>query len=143
VSDHHVRSPLLNAARACQPCHPSGETEMKARAEAIQDRTRALMLRAEAAAVGLIASIEDAARHGAGDADLQQARDLHRKAQWRLDYVAAENSMGFHADQEAGRILGEAIDYARQGEASVLRRGAPAPQIAVAAPAPTAGASAR
>ena len=31
-------------------------------------------------------------------------------AQWRLDFVAAENSMGFHAPQEMARILGEAID---------------------------------
>ena len=41
---------------------------------------------------------------------------MHRKAQWRLDFVAAENSMGFHAPQETARLLGEAIDYARQGE---------------------------
>ena len=29
--------------------------------------------------------------------------------------------MGFHAPQEAARILGEAIDYARQGEIEALR----------------------
>jgi nitrite reductase (cytochrome c-552) len=39
-----------------------------------------------------------------------------RHAQWRLDFVAAENSMGFHAPQELARILAEAIDYARQGQ---------------------------
>jgi formate-dependent nitrite reductase cytochrome c552 subunit len=49
-------------------------------------------------------------------ADLKEALDLHRKAQWRLDFVSAENSMGFHAPQEAARILAEAIDYARQGQ---------------------------
>ena len=37
------------------------------------------------------------------------------------DFVAAENSMGFHAPQEAARILGEAIDYARQGQISALK----------------------
>ena len=42
--------------------------------------------------------------------------ELQRKAQWRLDFVNAENSMGFHAPQEAARILGEAIDQARQGQ---------------------------
>ena len=30
---------------------------------------------------------------------------LQRKAQWRIDFVAAENSMGFHAPAEAARIL--------------------------------------
>lgn len=41
ISDHHVRSPLLNISRACQICHRYPETEILARAEAIQDRTEA------------------------------------------------------------------------------------------------------
>jgi len=47
--------------------------------------------------------------------------DLHRKAQWRLDFVAAENSMGFHAPQEMARVLGESIDLARQGQLEAER----------------------
>jgi nitrite reductase (cytochrome c-552) len=129
VSDHHVRSPLLNAARSCQPCHNVDAAEMRARAEAIQDRTRALMLRAEEATIDLIAAIESARAGGASEGDLAAARERHRKAQWRLDYIAAENSMGFHADQESARILGEAIDEARQGFAAALLRGAPRPAI--------------
>ena len=39
----------------------------------------------------------------------------------RLDFVAAENSMGFHAPQEAARILAEAIDLARQGQIKLLK----------------------
>jgi nitrite reductase (cytochrome c-552) len=50
---------------------------------------------------------------------------LHRKAQWRLDFVAAENSMGFHAPQEMARILGETIDYARQGQLAAERAARP------------------
>ena len=53
------------------------------------------------------------------DARLEQFRALvkiKRKAQWRIDFVAAENAMGFHAPQEASRILGEAIYDARQGQ---------------------------
>jgi nitrite reductase (cytochrome c-552) len=40
-------------------------------------------------------------------------------AQFRLDFVQAENSAGFHAPQEAAGILGEAIDFARQGQLAV------------------------
>jgi hypothetical protein len=50
------------------------------------------------------------------EAGLDAVRALQRKAQWRLDFVAAENSMGFHAPQETARVLAEAIDYARQGQ---------------------------
>jgi nitrite reductase (cytochrome c-552) len=42
--------------------------------------------------------------------------ELQRQAQWRLDFVAAENSMGFHAPQELARILGESIDMSRQAQ---------------------------
>jgi len=126
VSNHHVRSPLLNVASACQTCHRIPEQEIKARALLVQDRNVALLNRGEAAVIGLLDAIVAAQKAGATDAQLQTARDLHRKAQWRLDFVSAENSMGFHAPQEAARILAEAIDYARQGELAVARDTRPA-----------------
>jgi hypothetical protein len=57
---------------------------------------------------------------GATPEQLTAALDFQQKAQWRLDFIAAENSMGFHAPQEAARILGEAADYARQGQIAAL-----------------------
>jgi nitrite reductase (cytochrome c-552) len=116
VSDHWVRSPLLNINRACQSCHRFSEQELQARVDAIQDRNHGLMQRGGTAIVATIEAIVAAQVRGASDEQLARARALQRKAQWRLDFVAAENSMGFHAPQEAARILGEAIDYARQGE---------------------------
>jgi formate-dependent nitrite reductase cytochrome c552 subunit len=38
ITDHHVQSPLLNINRACQTCHRWPEEELKARAEANQQR---------------------------------------------------------------------------------------------------------
>lgn len=128
VSNHHVRSPLLNVAAACQSCHRIPEQEIKARALVIQDRTQSLLKRGEKALVGLIDAIVAAQQAGAPAAALQTARDLQRQSQWRLDFVKAENSMGFHAPQEAARILAEAIDYARQGEIA-LGRPAAAPAV--------------
>lgn len=116
ISDHHVRSPLLNVHRACLVCHAFPEGEMRARAELIQDRNRNLMRRAEEATLSLVRALERESAAGVPPDQLEAARKLHRKAQWRLDYVSAENSMGFHAPQEAARILAEATDYARQGE---------------------------
>jgi nitrite reductase (cytochrome c-552) len=116
ISDHHIRSPVLNISRACQTCHPQPEDELKARVETIQDRTRALLTRSEAALVQLYDEIKNAKQRGVSDKALEKALQLQRMAQFRLDFVAAENSMGFHAPQEAARILGEAIDYARQGQ---------------------------
>ncbi len=121
ISDHHIRSPLLNISRSCQTCHRMSEDELLARATNIVDKTSYLLQRSETACHDLIQTIKSAQEAGVDDAGLAEARQLHRKAQWRLDYVSAENSMGFHASQEAARILAEAADYARQGQIAALR----------------------
>ena len=121
VSDHWVRSPLLNINRACQPCHAVPEKELEARVLTTQDRHYALLQRAAKATTDMLDAIVAAKKAGATEAELKDAAGLHRKAQWRLDFVAAENSMGFHAPQETARILAEAIDYARQGQIAALR----------------------
>lgn len=121
ITDHHVRSPLLNVDRACLVCHPYSAQEMKARAETIQDRNAKLLARAEDALVSLIADIKKAREKGATDQQVSEAMKLQRKAQFRADFVNAENSTGFHAPQEAARILGEAIDYARQGQLTLRK----------------------
>jgi nitrite reductase (cytochrome c-552) len=127
VSDHWVRSPLLNISRACQACHPYAESEIQARVSAIQERTHTLLDRSAAALTDMLDAVAAAKKGGATEAQLADVLALHRKAQWRLDYVAAENSMGFHAPQETARILAEAIDYARQAQlaARTLTAGAP------------------
>lgn len=116
VSDHHVRSPLLNVAASCQTCHNVPENELLARAHNIQDKTRALLDRAGAALKDMIETIAAAQAAGVSEEDLAPALALQRKAQWRIDFVYSENSMGFHAPQESARILAEALDYARRGQ---------------------------
>jgi nitrite reductase (cytochrome c-552) len=125
ISDHTVRSPLLNIANSCQVCHHFSEAELNARVSIIQERNHNLLGRAEDAMVDLINSMEAAKASGARDDQLQAGRELQRSAQWRLDFVSSENSMGFHAPQEAGRILGEAIDLARKGQIQVLKAQTP------------------
>jgi len=121
ISDHWVRSPLLNTERACLTCHPFPAEEMKARAEAIQERNAALLARAEDALVALIDDLKAARAAGVPQQKLEAALKLQRRAQFRADFINAENSMGFHAPQEAARILAEAIDFARQGQLAVMR----------------------
>jgi nitrite reductase (cytochrome c-552) len=119
ISDHHVRSPLLNVNRACQTCHRWSEDELRTRAQSIQQRTFELRNLAMDALVALIADIKGAAEAGRADAALAPARGFQRKAQFYLDFVEAENSTGFHAPQEAARILAEAIDFSRRGQLAV------------------------
>jgi nitrite reductase (cytochrome c-552) len=122
VSDHWVRSPLLNISRSCQVCHVYPEAEIQARVDAIQNRTHNLMQRTAAALTDMLDAVSAAKNRGATVQELAPLLELQRKAQWRLDFVAAENSMGFHAPAEAARILGESIDYARQAEVKARQR---------------------
>jgi nitrite reductase (cytochrome c-552) len=135
ISDHHVRSPLLNVNNACQTCHKQSESELVARVELIQTRTFELRNRAMDAVVALIADLESAVAAGRPEAELLAARALQRQAQFYLDFIEAENSMGFHAPQEAARLLAISVDLARQGQLALARGPATAP-AAPAAPAP-------
>jgi nitrite reductase (cytochrome c-552) len=88
--------------------------------DAIQQRNFDLLQRGGAALMDLLDAVQKAKDAGATDEQLKPALELQRKAQWRLDFIAAENSMGFHAPQEAARVLGEAADYARQGQIAAI-----------------------
>jgi nitrite reductase (cytochrome c-552) len=137
ISDHHVNSPLLKINRSCQTCHKWPEEELKARVETIQERHFNLRNIAMDALVDLINDLKSGKSAGKSDAELNAARNFQRKAQFYLDFVEAENSTGFHAPQEAARILGESINFSRQGQ-NALRGGAqqasqPAPQAQKAA----------
>lgn len=119
ISDHWVRSPLLNLNRACQGCHRWSDDELRGRVEQIQERTSAMRNATMDAVIALIEDIKAAKAAGASDAQLAAARDFQRKAQFLDDFVEAENSTGFHAPQESARVLLLAMDYARKGQLSL------------------------
>jgi nitrite reductase (cytochrome c-552) len=139
VSDHWVRSPLLMVNRSCQTCHAFDESELAARVATIQDRTRALIGRAANALTDMLDAIRAAQAAGAAADAVAALHELQRKAQWRLDFVASENSMGFHADQESARILAEAIDLARQAQAMAVALRAPVATAPESAPGAVLG----
>lgn len=116
ISDHHVRSPMLNINRACQTCHKWSEDELKARVETIQGRTHNLRNIAMDALVDLINDIKAARAAGIDSQKLSAAQDFQRRAQFYVDFIESENSNGFHAPQEATRILGESINFSRKGQ---------------------------
>ena len=119
ISDHHVRSPMLNINHACQTCHKWPEVELKARVQIIQQRTFKLRNQAMDALMDLIDDIKRARDVGKAGEALARAQDFQRKAQWYLDFVEAENSTGFHASQESARILGESINFSRLGQVAI------------------------
>ncbi len=121
VSSHWVRSPMHNINRSCQVCHHTSESELREKVATIQGRTTALIERSATAMTDMLDAIVAAKTAGATPEDLAPLHKLQRQATWRLDFVSSENSKGFHAGQEAARILAESIDYSRQAELAARR----------------------
>jgi hypothetical protein len=91
VSDHWVRSPLLNISRACQTCHKQSEEEIKTRVDLIQQRNFDLLQRGGKAIVGAHR------RHQRGEEGRRHARAAERCAG-----VAAQGAVaaGLHRGRE-------------------------------------------
>jgi nitrite reductase (cytochrome c-552) len=113
-TDHHVQSPLLNIANSCAVCHRWGEDEIRTRVEGIQTKTESARLAAEDALVKAHFDVAAAMQAGATAEDLAAPRKLLRQGQYRWDFIAANNGMGFHTAQETMRLLGEAANQAQQ-----------------------------
>jgi len=129
ITNHHVQSPMLNINNACQTCHNWPESELLARVEQIQERTVELRSAALDALTQFIGDLKAAREAGKTDAQLERPWYYQRRAQFMIDYIESENSVGFHAPQEAARILGMAIDNVRKGQRAL--QGEETAQLAV------------
>lgn len=126
ISDHDVMSPLKNDLRGCQQCHTESVEWLKNQIFAIQDRTVSLMNRAGYATAVAAKLFEKAhkARDEGKEIDrilYERAKDLYLEAFYRVIFIGAENSVGFHNPGEAGRICGDAVAMAAKSE-SLLRQ---------------------
>ncbi len=136
ISDHRVMSPLKKDMKACIQCHTQGKEWLLERVKAIQDRTASLQLRAGYATAAAAKLFERANAAQKGGKSLDQAlyakaRDYYEEAFYRVTFIGAENSMGFHNPAETLRVLGDAAYFAGKSE-GLLRQllaqaGAPAP----------------
>ena len=115
-STHDVHSPLLNPEAACGQCHTDTEYVIR-RVNLIQEQVAETKQNTEDALVDAINAIKAAAANPNVDAALlDQARGLHRKAQFMWDFISAENSTGFHNPEYALKVLAESTNLARQAQ---------------------------
>jgi nitrite reductase (cytochrome c-552) len=115
-SSHDVHSPLLNPEQACGQCHTDTDYVV-ARVNEIQNQVNTTMLAAEDALIDSLNAIKLAtASSNADSSKLDEARQMHRKAQFMWDFVSAENSMGFHNPEYILKILADSTNLARQAQ---------------------------
>ena len=120
-SSHDIKSPLLDPQQSCGQCHTDVNVVLS-RVSVIQDTVHAAKLATEDALIDAITALKAAAdKPGSNRTILEEARTLHRHAQFMWDFIAASNSMGFHNPDEALRILSEATDLARQAQMKAVQ----------------------
>jgi nitrite reductase (cytochrome c-552) len=122
ASDHRVMSPMKNDFKACQQCHTESPDWLREQVDAIQERTVSLMLRsgyATATVAKLFEMTHKAQAEGKqiDKALYDKAKDFYEEAFYRVIFVGAENSVGFHNPTEAARIMGDATAFAGKAEA--------------------------
>jgi len=120
-TNHKIASPLENIAGSCQVCHRESEQTLTKNVNDRQDKINELKLLAEKAIVS--AHIEAAAAYkaGADSTELVPALKLIRHAQWRWDWVAAANAVGFHSPLEGARVLGTSIQKAEEARRFIVQ----------------------
>jgi nitrite reductase (cytochrome c-552) len=116
TADHDVMSPLKQDMRACIKCHPETPEDLKSQVIVLQNRNVSMLIDT-GYAVAANAKLFEIARTRLDTAspDVAEALDgaagHYRQAFYRVVYMGAENSMGFHNPSEGGRILRDAMAH--------------------------------
>ncbi|MBU0561460.1 MAG: ammonia-forming cytochrome c nitrite reductase [Bacteroidetes bacterium] len=113
-TDHHVQSPLNNVANSCQVCHREETATLVNDVYDRQDRVLELRKLAESAITKAHLEAKLAWDSGASENEMKPILTLIRHAQWRWDWVAAANGLGFHSPTEAMRVVGTSIQKAEE-----------------------------
>ncbi len=118
-SSHWVTSPMKHIQASCRTCHTQDEQWLLERVKKTQNNVFELQRIAGRTIAQAHEAIGKAgAAPKANSADLNRARELIRNAQWLWDFIAAENSMGFHNPDQTLNTLGKSIDLAHQAIAT-------------------------
>lgn len=112
---HWATSPLKTPEESCGKCHSNNLNDIVLKVESIQTDIHQKEVEVSDMLVKLTMdfakAIED---RKLDDESINQLRDLHRKAQYRWDFVFVENSTGFHNEEKATNALDEAKAYAQE-----------------------------
>lgn len=117
-TNHKIQSPLANISESCQVCHRESEAKLMANVLDRQQKTEELRRITEKNLARVHIEAKVAWDNGATEEEMKPVLQLIRHAQWRWDWVAAANGLGFHSPAEALRVLGTSIQ--KVNEARIL-----------------------
>lgn len=113
-TNHKIQSPLANVSESCQVCHRESEDKLMANVYERQGKVEELRRIAEKNLARVHIEAKTAWDKGATETEMKPVLLLIRHAQWRWDWVAAANGLGFHSPVEALRVLATSIQKAQE-----------------------------
>ncbi|MDR5658009.1 ammonia-forming cytochrome c nitrite reductase subunit c552 [Serpentinicella sp. ANB-PHB4] len=114
-TSHWAKSPLKTVGESCGYCHGEGEQELIEWVEDIQKEIDAKKAEVSTLLVQLIEEFAEALEERSLDDDtVEELWSLHRKSQYRWDFVFVENSTGFHNADKSRKTLEDAKQYAEE-----------------------------
>ena len=121
VTDHRIMSPLKNDLKACRQCHSEAPELLREKIYAIQDGVVSKFIRAGYATATVAKLFEMGNRAEAAGRLLDRklhdtAREHYEEAFYRVVFIGAENSTGFHNPDEAARIMDDAARHAAKAD---------------------------
>lgn len=112
---HWVTSPLKTPEQSCSKCHSNNLDEIVLKVQQIQTEVDQMEVEVSDMLVKLTMDFAKAIEDRKLDEEsIENLRSLHRKAQYRWDFVFVENSTGFHNEDKAKNALEEAKNYAQE-----------------------------
>lgn len=140
-TNHWITSPFNNPLESCAKCHQQSADELRNSVEKIQEDTYSLMKETMDTMSTAIDEIQKANGAERKSEDLlTQAKDNYFAAHLNWEWIAAENSIGFHNKSEAAATLTKAKESAEEtitlAQRAVAEPDYKADEKAPAAPAP-------
>lgn len=121
VTDHRIMSPLKGDMSTCAGCHSETPEQLRAKVIRIQDTFMVDYLKTGYATAAVAKLFEMANRSKAAGKNIDMdayaiAREQYEQAFYRVVFVGAENSTGFHNPAEAMRIIDDAARHAAKAD---------------------------
>lgn len=120
-TSHRITSPLENISGTCQVCHRESEEALRENVYERQVKVKQIRDKAEIELVK--AHVESKAAWDAGATEAEMAPVLKhiRYSQWYWDYTSASHGASFHSPVEVSRLIGNAIDEAKEARILLAR----------------------
>ncbi|MCX6242924.1 MAG: ammonia-forming cytochrome c nitrite reductase [Bacteroidetes bacterium] len=120
-TSHKITSPLANITNTCQVCHRESEESLRENVYERQDKVRQICDLAETELVKAHLEAKAAWDAGANEKEMEEGLNHIRNAQWYWDYSAASHGASFHSPIEVSRIIGLAINEAKEARIDLTR----------------------